>query len=44
MSGKWNEFSGPIYDQSGKLRVKKGKRLTVKRPLRDELAREGRDR
>ena len=27
-SGKWNEFSGPIYDQSGKLRVKKGQRLT----------------
>jgi basic membrane protein A len=29
-SGKWNEFQGPIYDQSGKLRVKKGQRLTVK--------------
>jgi basic membrane protein A len=28
-SGKWNEFSGPIYDQSGKLRVKAGQRLTV---------------
>jgi basic membrane protein A len=28
-SGKWNEFSGPIYDQSGKLRVKKGERLTL---------------
>ena len=27
-SGKWNEFTGPIYDQSGKLRVKKGQRLT----------------
>jgi basic membrane protein A len=24
------EFTGPLYDQSGKLRVKKGKRLTVK--------------
>jgi basic membrane protein A len=29
-SGKWNEFKGPIYDQSGKLRVKKGQQLTVK--------------
>ncbi len=29
-SGKWNEFAGPVYDQKGKLRVKKGKRLTVK--------------
>ncbi|HVW90632.1 MAG TPA: BMP family ABC transporter substrate-binding protein [Gaiellaceae bacterium] len=29
-SGKWYEFQGPIYDQSGKLRVKKGQRLTVK--------------
>src|SRR5664279_705569 len=28
-SGKWNEFSGPVYDQSGKLRVKAGQRLTV---------------
>jgi basic membrane protein A len=27
-SGKWNEFSGPIYDQSGKLRIKKGHRPT----------------
>jgi basic membrane protein A len=27
-SGKWNEFSGPIYDQSGKLRIPKGKRPT----------------
>jgi basic membrane lipoprotein Med (substrate-binding protein (PBP1-ABC) superfamily) len=25
-SGKWNEFSGPIYDQAGKLRIAKGKR------------------
>jgi basic membrane protein A len=25
-SGKWNEFSGPIYDQSGKLRIAKGHR------------------
>ena len=29
-SGKWYEFQGPIYDQSGKLRVKKGQRMTVK--------------
>jgi basic membrane protein A len=27
-SGKWNEFSGPIYDQKGKLRIAKGKRPT----------------
>jgi basic membrane protein A len=30
ISGKWNEFQGPVYDQSGKLRVPAGKRLTVK--------------
>jgi basic membrane protein A and related proteins len=28
--GKFYEFTGPLYDQSGKLRVRKGKRLTVK--------------
>jgi basic membrane protein A len=28
-SGKWNEFQGPIYDQKGKLRIKKGDRPTV---------------
>jgi basic membrane protein A and related proteins len=28
--GKWNTFYGPVYDQSGKLRVKKGQHLTVK--------------
>jgi basic membrane lipoprotein Med (substrate-binding protein (PBP1-ABC) superfamily) len=27
-SGKWNEFSGPVYDQSGKLRIKAGHRPT----------------
>jgi basic membrane protein A len=27
-SGMWNEFSGPIYDQSGKVRIPKGKRPT----------------
>jgi basic membrane protein A len=30
VSGKWNEFTGPLYDQSGKLRVRPGVRLTVK--------------
>jgi basic membrane lipoprotein Med (substrate-binding protein (PBP1-ABC) superfamily) len=30
VSGKFNVFSGPLYDQSGKLRVPKGKTLTVK--------------
>ena len=29
-SGKWNEFSGPVYDQSGKLRIKQGQRLSFK--------------
>jgi len=29
-TGKWNPFYGPVYDQSGKLRVKKGQHLTVK--------------
>ena len=29
-SGKYYEFKGPLYDQKGKLRVKKGQRLTVK--------------
>jgi basic membrane protein A len=28
VSGSWNEFSGPIYDQKGKLRITKGKRPT----------------
>jgi basic membrane protein A len=28
-SGTWNEFSGPIYDQSGKLRIKPGHKPTV---------------
>ncbi len=26
VSGKWNEFVGPIYDQKGKLRIKPGQR------------------
>jgi basic membrane protein A len=29
VSGKFYEFQGPLYDQSGKLRVPKGKRLTL---------------
>ena len=28
-SGKYYEFQGPIYDQHGKLRVKKGQRMQV---------------
>jgi basic membrane protein A and related proteins len=28
-SGDFNEFTGPLYDQSGKLRVPKGKTLTI---------------
>jgi basic membrane protein A and related proteins len=30
VGGKFYEFAGPLYDQKGKLRVAKGKRLTVK--------------
>src|SRR5256886_7892855 len=30
INGKFYEFAGPLYDQKGKLRVPKGKRLTVK--------------
>jgi basic membrane protein A and related proteins len=30
VSGKFYEFKGPLYDQKGKLRVKKGQKLTVK--------------
>jgi basic membrane protein A and related proteins len=30
INGSFYEFEGPLYDQAGKLRVKKGKRLTVK--------------
>jgi basic membrane protein A len=29
-NGSFYEFTGPLYDQSGKLRVPKGKKLTVK--------------
>jgi len=30
ISGKFYEFTGPLYDQNGKLRVRAGKKLTVK--------------
>jgi basic membrane protein A len=30
VTGRFYEFQGPLYDQKGKLRVRKGKRLTVK--------------
>jgi len=30
MNGTFYEFTGPLYDQKGKLRVPKGKKLTVK--------------
>ena len=30
ISGKFYEFTGPLYDQKGKLRVPQGKKLTVK--------------
>jgi len=30
IKGTFYEFAGPLYDQSGKLRVKKGKRLSIK--------------
>jgi len=30
INGTFYEFRGPLYDQSGKLRVKKGQKLTVK--------------
>jgi basic membrane protein A len=30
LKGSFYEFAGPLYDQSGKLRVPKGKKLTVK--------------
>lgn len=29
IAGKYYEFQGPLYDQSGKLRVAKGKRMTL---------------
>jgi hypothetical protein len=29
VSGKYYEFAGPLYDQSGKLRMPKGKSCTI---------------
>jgi hypothetical protein len=29
MKGTFYEFQGPLYDQSGKLRVPKGKRMSL---------------
>jgi hypothetical protein len=29
VSGKFYEFQGPLYDQGGKLKVPKGKRMTL---------------
>ena len=40
--GTFYEFQGPIYDQAGKLRVPKGKKLSLGDILGDELARQGR--
>ena len=33
MNGTFYEFTGPLYDQSGKLRVPKGKRMTLQEIL-----------
>ncbi len=33
ISGTFYEFQGPLYDQSGKLRVPKGKRMTLQQIL-----------
>ncbi len=30
IKGTFYEFAGPLYDQKGKLRIKKGKRMSVK--------------
>ena len=30
INGSFHEFTGPLYDQKGKLRVAKGKKLTIK--------------
>ena len=42
-SGTFNEFQGPLYDQTGKLRVQ-GQEAEPRRHPRDELARQGRHR
>ena len=33
VSGKFYEFTGPLYDQSGKLKVPAGKKLSVQPDL-----------
>ncbi len=33
IAGTFDEFTGPLYDQKGKLRVPKGKRMTLKQLL-----------
>jgi hypothetical protein len=30
VNGTFHEFTGPLYDQQGKLRVPKGKKMTIK--------------
>jgi basic membrane protein A and related proteins len=30
INGTFHEFTGPLYDQQGKLRVRKGKKMTIK--------------
>ena len=43
-NGSFYEFAGPIYDQSGKLRVAEGQAADDPAALLGELARQGRDR
>ena len=43
-NGTFYEFAGPLYDQSGQAPRAEGQALTVQEIVRDELAREGRDR
>ena len=33
INGSFYEFTGPLYDQKGKLRVPKGKRMTLQQIL-----------
>ena len=45
VSGKFNVFQGPIYDQSGKLEVEAGQEAQADPgPVHDAVAREGRGR
>ena len=41
IAGTFYEFQGPIYDQAGKLRVPKGKKMTLGRDPLGRLARQG---